>query len=97
MSKFMTIYDYDDKQVQVEIPDKEIVEIFVHVISGDETGWIEFVDGTRIHFDASNCRMIGYDDGCYCVKGKDIEKWLNFEPNKEDLFCFSYDRQGIFD
>lgn len=95
MSKFITIYDYDDKEVQVEVPDKEIKEIFVHVLSGDETGLIEFADGTSIHFDASNCRMMSFDDGCYSVEGEDIEKWLNFEPNKNS-FCYSYDRQEIF-
>lgn len=96
MGKFITIYDYNDREVHVEIPDKEITGIVVHVLSGDETGFIQFMDGTCIHFDASNCRMIGYDDGYYCVNGEDIEKWLNFKPNKEDLFCFSYERQSIF-
>lgn len=95
MSKFISIYNYADNETMIEIPDKEIKSIMVHVLSGDETGYINFTDGTHVYFDASNNRMIDFDDGAYCVTGEDIEKWLNFKPNKENSFCCSYDRQNL--
>ena len=53
MTKKMKIYDYDNREVIIELPYKEIKEVFVNVLSGDETGIVEFVDGTYIRFDAS--------------------------------------------
>lgn len=43
-TRCITIYDYDNKPVTVELPEKEIVSIFINVISGDETGWFTFED-----------------------------------------------------
>lgn len=57
----ITVYDYENKPVIVELPDKEIEEIFVQIISGDETGVVVFKDGTLVRFDAcEGGRMVGY-------------------------------------
>lgn len=93
---FMKIYDYDNRVTEIEIPeDKQISTIFVNIVSGDETGFVYFTDDSFIRFDASNCRMFGYDDGGYIVKGDNIQKWLNWEPNDDD-YTYSYSRQRVF-
>jgi hypothetical protein len=89
----ITIYDYASKETKIALPDKEILRICVTVISGDETGWVEFTDGSRTHFDASDCRIVSFYDGNYIVEGEDIEKWLNFVPSERTA---SYERQEIF-
>lgn len=95
MSKFITVYDYADREFPVEIPDKKIESIFVRVLTGDETGFIDFVDGTSLMFDASDCRVEDFYDGSYIVEGEDIEKWLTYKPSGERT-C-SYERQELFD
>ena len=86
----ITIYDYNNRAVLVEVPDKKIVAICVTVLSGDETGTIHFADGDRIQFDASDTRVLSFYDGYYEVIGDNIEKWLNYEPSG---YTFSYDRK----
>ena len=93
----ITIYDYDNSPKIITIPeDKEIESIFVEIISGDETGWIKFTDGTDLDFDASDCRMIGYFDDSYCVDRENIQKWIDWKPSKNSL-CYSYDRGRFAD
>ena len=87
----MTIYDYDNKAVEVELPDKEIDYIVVEVLSGDETGFVQFTDGTYLNFDASNDRFVHYADGWYRVPKEHVRDWMNFKPSKE--MTISYDRQ----
>ena len=76
----ITVYDYNNKQKILNMPDKEIKEIYVNVQSGDETGRITFQDGESIYFDASSNRNYSYDDGDYTVTGDNIQKWINFVP-----------------
>lgn len=94
----ITVYDYDNKEVQIDLPIKsadEILRIFVSVISGDETGFIELKNLEMIHFDSSDCRYIGYDDGDYCLDDPEqIKKWLEFNPPKNRTA--SYARQELF-
>lgn len=94
----MRIYDYDDKVKEIEIPDdKQIESINVRIFSGDETGFINFIDDTSIIFDASNSRCMSFDDGCYIVDGDNIQKWLNWTPTHgEYLLPYSYMRQMAF-
>lgn len=40
------IYDYDNKSVKVEVPDKPTHCIMVTILGGDETGTVYFEDGT---------------------------------------------------
>lgn len=91
MPKTMTIYDFDDKPTRIELPDKAISAICVSVISGDETGEVLFEDGSTIPFDASNCRLMDFYDGSYSVRGRLIDRWLNFTPAESRTA--SYDRQ----
>ena len=90
----IAVYDYDSAKKEITLPDKEIVEIFVSVKSGDETGYVKFADGERIWFDASDCRLTGYDDGSYFLEGENIQKWIDFTPSGNRTA--SYERQEIF-
>lgn len=87
------VYDYDNKAKEINLPDKKIISIYVHILSGDETGMIVFEDGDVITFDASDFRLVGYDDGSYVVNGDKIEEWINFQPTGGTV---SYKRQEIF-
>jgi hypothetical protein len=91
----ITIYDYANNTKEITLPDKDISEITVIILSGDETGCIEFTDGTKIEFDASDHRLIDYYDGMYTIEGENIEKWINFESSGNRTV--SYERQVNFD
>ena len=90
----IAVYDYDNVKTEITLPDKEIVEIYVHVLSGDETGCVKFADGERVWFDASDCRMHSYDDGAYFVEGENIQKWIDFIPSEQGTV--SYNRMREF-
>lgn len=90
----MIIYDYADNKTEIVLPDKEILRIYVSVISGDETGNVEFTDGSLLYFDASNSRYMSFYDGSYIVEGENIEKWLNFKPS--NTTTVSYERYDAF-
>lgn len=53
-------------------------------------------DGTVYSFDASNNRIMSFDDGCYTINEKEeIEKWFNFKPTDKELHdTLSYVRQS---
>ena len=93
------IYDYKNQKTicHVEGYDiSDIKEIFIWIVTGDETVSLTMQDGTVYDFDASDNRFADFDDGSYIVEGKkNIEKWLNFQPTeKESHLTFSYVRQG---
>ena len=92
------IYDYDDKVKEVEIPDdKHIKAIHVTIWSGDETGFMTFVEGGCVDFDASDNRYVSDYDGQYIVDSDNVQKWLNWTPtNGEYLLPYSYVRQMAF-
>lgn len=94
-----TIYDYNNQETVCHVKEhnlSDVKEIFVWVVSGDETGDLLMSDGTVYSFDASDNRIMSFDDGCYTINEKeDIEKWFNFQPTeKESHLTFSYVRQG---
>ena len=90
------IYDYDNKAKEINLPDdKQIKYINVRIYSGDETGFINFTDGSNIIFDASDSRCISLNDGCYIVEGDDIAAWLKWKPCGNGL-TYSYMRQMAF-
>lgn len=96
----ITVYDYANKPVEVEIPAQtyeDIQCIVVRILSGDETGTIFMKNGDFISFDSSDMRIRGYDDGSYTVMGtKMIKKWIEYEP-KKDGFTISYRRMTNYD
>lgn len=87
----MVVYDYDDCPKVIELPDKEIESITVVVLSGDETGTVNFEDGTTLDFDASGWRTMSFFDGFYVVKGDKLAKWLDFDATGKKYL--SYTRQ----
>lgn len=91
----MIIYDYANNPIEVELPHKAISEIFVAVITGDETGFVKFEDGSKFYFDASDDRLCDFNDGYYIVLKDRVEEWLNFKPSKKRL-TYSYERQELF-
>lgn len=93
-----TIYNYGNRETVCHVKKhnlSDVKEIFVWVVSGDETGDLTMQDGTVYDFDASGNRVINFDDGSYIVEGKEnIEKWFNFKPTeKESHLTLSYVRQ----
>ena len=77
----MTVYDYDDRPKEIQLPDKDIKLLHVAILSGDETGYVQFEDGTILEFDASNCRCQSFYDGSYTVLGEEkIEDWIDWKP-----------------
>lgn len=94
----ITIYDFDDEATNIEIPAKSVDEInliSVNVKSGDETGFVALKNGDVIHFDASDCRIHGFDDGSYILNtAESIKKWLEYKPSGETTA--SYERQAMF-
>ena len=83
-----TIYDYDNQETVYHVKEhnlSDVKEIFVWIVSGDETGNLTMKDGTIYDFDASGNRIIDFNDGSYIVEGKEnIEKWFNFKPTKKE-------------
>lgn len=93
-----TIYDYSNRETVCHVKKhnlSDVKEIFVCVVSGDETGDLLMSDGTVYSFDASDNRIMSFDDGCYTINEKeDIEKWFSFKPTeKESHSILSYVRQ----
>ena len=93
-----TIYDFGNRETVCHVKEhnlSDVKEIFVWVVSGDETGNLTMQDGTIYDFDASDDRIVDFNDGSYTIKGKeDIEKWLNFKPTEKEFHStLSYVRQ----
>ena len=94
-----TIYDYSNRETVCHVKEhnlSDVKEIFICVVSGDETGDLLMSDGTVYSFDASDNRIMSFDDGCYIINEKeDIEKWFNFKPTEKELHdTLSYVRQS---
>lgn len=70
------IFDYAGREVIVDAGDKEIRQIRVEEITGDEVIEIEYVDGSIEEFDSGICRLTDFRDGAYRVSGDDLKKWL---------------------
>ena len=92
----ITVYDYKDTPTLIDIPAEnidEIASIHVHIITGDETGYIQLKNGTVIDFDASNNRLRDYDDGAYTMSTmEEIKAWMDFEFYRS-IAAYSYQRQ----
>ena len=88
------IYDYANEETEITLPDKEIKQIRVEVITGDEIVTIFFKDGTLSTFDSSDARCMDFYDGSYTVEGEQIKKWIDFET--DECSTISYDRMYDF-
>lgn len=88
------IYDYCNNEVEIDVT-KEIKEILVKVVSGDEIIYIEYEDGSHDVFDSwSDGGRIGFDDGYYTVEKDKINEWNDFKFTKGRTF--SYERLEKF-
>ena len=88
------IYNYCNEEVEIDVV-KEIKEIFVEVVSGDEIIHIEYDDGSYDVFDSChNGRIIAFDDGCYTIEKDKINEWNDFKFTK-GITC-SYERLHKF-
>lgn len=97
----LRIYDYENRPVDIELPDKPIHSIFVLILSGDETGRVEFEDGETFSFDADapdspGGRGIDYCDGYYTVDGDMIPRWMAYRPHVSDPETAAYKRRDWF-
>ena len=81
----LSIYNRDNKLVDIDLPDKPIRSIFVLVFSGNETGRVEFEDGSTLGFSANGSdprvpdRYDYYGD-CYTVSSDMIPQWMVCRP-----------------
>lgn len=73
------IYDWDNNEKIVTIEDKPIEAIVVNVVSGDETAYIYYEDGTEEYIDSSTQRLTSYLDETYLIKKSEVENWINFK------------------
>lgn len=95
----VTVYDYKNRAVEVELPVdsiSDITTVYVHILSGDETGYIVFKNGKSVRFDSCNFRLTGFDDGDYELTDTELIKmWVEYDPNngEKDVCVYSYDRQ----
>lgn len=97
----LRIYDYKNGPVDIELPDKPIRSIFVLILSGDETGRVEFEDGDTFSFDADDSgspggRFIDWCDGSYTVDGDMIPQWMAYRPHASDRGTVAYKRRDWF-
>ena len=93
----MRIYDYDNKSIEIELPDKPIARIHVVILSGDETGAITFTDGSKIDFDASCERWESFFNGEYDVEGDMIPRWMAYVPHVARYETKAYKRHDWFE
>nr|DAF27344.1 MAG TPA: hypothetical protein [Caudoviricetes sp.] len=70
------IFDYAGREVIVDAGDKEIRQIRVEEVTGDEVIEIEYVDGSIEEFDSGICRLTDFRDGAYRISGDDLKEWL---------------------
>lgn len=90
------IYDYADQPIEIETQDKPIEEIFVQILSGDETIVVTYADDDEDEFDSANDRIESYNDGFYIVTKEFLDEWMNWKPQEGET-CYSYRRQRQFD
>ena len=95
----MKIYDYINRPVEVELPDKEIKAILVQILTGDEIGYVLFEDGGQLSFDASMERVTDYNDGAYLVKKEHLAEWLDWKPEDTPwpLYTCAYARRNWYE
>lgn len=92
------VYSYSNIGYPQFIMNKDIEDIEslqVNIISGDETIYIKFHDGTSYQFDSSiqDPRISDYFDGGYMLtKKEDIRKWMEYDGKVEYNTDCPYDR-----
>lgn len=91
----MTIYGYDNFPVGIELPKKEIEQIVVRILSGDETAEVWFSDGEKAYYDAGICRFVTYLDKEYTVPKELVNEWLEWIP-LESSYTYVDDRAEWF-
>ena len=95
----MKIYDYINRPVEVELPDKEIKAILVQILTGDEIGYVLFEDCSPLSYDASMERVTDYNDGAYLVKKEHLAEWLDWKPEDTPwpLYTCAYARRNWYE
>lgn len=86
------LYYYNGDEVPVTIPCgvSDLLVIHVEVISGDERATFVTKNGETHTRDAGYDRQMDFFDGCYDVKGDDIQAWLDYDAGS------AYSRQNKF-
>lgn len=88
MTKELTIYDYNQNPVKIEIPNFEKVkEVSCEVITGDEVLTVTYEDESEVVFDSSDDRLHDYDDGFVMIPLTLIDK-ISEMPNSYDMLRF---------
>lgn len=86
MEKRVRIFDYKDTPMEITIEDFENVKEFdFEILSGDGVLTVVYNDDREKRFDSSNDRIIGFNDGFWVIKPKDIDI-LNRMKNHYDTY-----------
>ena len=83
------IYDYDNCPTEIDTGNKEIKELEVLVLSGDEIVTIRYEDGSTKRYDSSCTRNITYFDDEYTVTKENIAKWIRSAMSTNEIISYN--------
>ena len=75
------IYNYDNEPTEIDTEDKEIRDIEVTVVNGNEFIWIYYKDALESHisypYKEYNCMHY-----CYIVTNRSLKDWIDLEKDE---------------
>ena len=83
----ITIYNFENDPTSFDLPLKNLEEVYVDVISGDEIFMACYKDGHTIRVDSDKTRSLSFHDGDYVIEPQDLAKW-----NNDCGSCYGYQR-----
>lgn len=91
MNKKVTIYNYERRPMEIEIPDfDKVVSIFCEVITGDEILHVYYIDGKEKEFDSCPAgRCLNFHDGEVVIPLDKLDEFSSIH--------YSYDMLEHFD
>lgn len=87
----LRIFDYANKVSTIKTQDKEIKQIEVTILTGDEIITVWYEDGTCEKFDSNFSRCQDFFDGSYVVTKNKLHKWNEFEPTDAYMRQFAFE------
>ena len=83
------IYDYNNGPTEIDTGNKEIKELEVLVLTGDEIVTIRYEDGSKERYDSSYTRGINYFDDEYTVTKENIQKWIQSAMSTNEIISYN--------
>lgn len=86
----LVLRNYQNEEYDTNVPLKDIRNILITIVSGDEIAHITMKNGDMKHIDVAdlchNYRMVGFPDGSYEVDRDNLDEWLN-RKDSYDYLC----------